>query len=156
MVQMDTLAAGLSSGHIGVYDLRRQKPLHVLNHRNKLGIKDIASHQQSSKIISCDAKTIRYWEQATGELYTVITPAERINNLAIVENSGVIFVAQEQHRIGSYYIPSVGIAPRWCPFLDNMTEELESKYKSTYVDYKFVSRDELEALGLEHLLGRIY
>ena len=85
-----TLAAGLSSGHIGVYDLRRQKPLHVLNHRNKLSIKDIAFHQQSSKIISCDAKTIRYWDQPTGELYTVITPAEPINNFCVVENSGYI------------------------------------------------------------------
>eukprot|EP01083_Nonionella_stella_P185836 678775_1 len=149
-----SLAVGLSSGHLGVYDLRRQKPLHVLNHRNKISIRDIAFHQQSSKIISCDAKTIRYWEQASGELYTVITPAEPINNLAVVDNSGVIFVAQEQHRIGAYYVPSVGIAPKWCPFLDNMTEELEeSKYKSIYVDYKFVSRDELEALGLEHLMG---
>eukprot|EP01084_Bolivina_argentea_P298779 514925_1 len=149
-----TLGVGLSSGHLGIYDLRRQTPLHILNHRNKLSIKDIAFHQQSSKIISCDSKTIRYWNQASGELYTVITPAERINNICVVQNSGVIFVAQEQHRIGAYYIPSVGIAPKWCPFLDSMTEELEeSKYKSIYIDYKFVSRDELEALGLEHLIG---
>eukprot|EP00485_Elphidium_margaritaceum_P003170 CAMPEP_0202687712 /NCGR_PEP_ID=MMETSP1385-20130828/3360_1 /ASSEMBLY_ACC=CAM_ASM_000861 /TAXON_ID=933848 /ORGANISM="Elphidium margaritaceum" /LENGTH=655 /DNA_ID=CAMNT_0049342551 /DNA_START=26 /DNA_END=1993 /DNA_ORIENTATION=+ len=149
-----SLAVGLGSGHVGVYDLRRSKPLHVLNHRNKIGIRDIHFHQQSSKIISSDAKTIRYWDQSSGQLYTVITPAEPINNLAVVENSGVIFVAQEQHRIGAYYVPSVGIAPKWCPFLDSMTEELEeSKYKSIYVDYKFVSRDELEALGLEHLIG---
>lgn len=149
-----TLCAGLSSGHVAVYDLRRMKPLHILNHRNKISIKDIAIHQQSSKIISCDSKTIRYWEQSTGELYTVITPSESINGLCIVPNSGVIFVAQEQHRMGSYYLPSVGIAPKWCPFLDNMTDELEeNKYRSIFIDYKFITRVELEALGLEHLIG---
>jgi len=48
----------------------------------------------------------------------------------------------------------VGIAPKWCPFLDNMTEELEeNKYRTVYSDYRFVPRDELEALGLEHLIG---
>ena len=108
-----------------LYDLRRLKPLHILNQRNKIEIKDIHFHDYSSKLITADSKTIRLWDTANGELYTSIQPAEQINNLAMVKNSGIIFAAQEQHRIGAYYIPSIGPAPKWCPFLDNMTEELE-------------------------------
>lgn len=47
-----------------------------------------------------------------------------------------------------------GPAPRWCAFLDNLTEEMESSASQTvYDDYKFVTKQELESLGLDHLLG---
>jgi len=47
-----------------------------------------------------------------------------------------------------------GPAPRWCAFLDSLTEELEeNKGETVYDDYKFVTRPELEDLGLGHLLG---
>ena len=63
-------------------------------------------------------------------------------------------VANEGVKIQSYYIPSLGPAPRWCPFLDNLTEELEeSKSQNLYDDYKFVTRKELESLELAHLIG---
>ena len=43
---------------------------------------------------------------------------------------------------------------RWCSFLDNITDEMEeSEVTSVYDDYKFVTKDELEDLGLEHLIG---
>lgn len=48
----------------------------------------------------------------------------------------------------------LGPAPRWCAFLDNVTEELESSSaQDIYDDYKFVTRPELDNLGLSHLLG---
>lgn len=54
----------------------------------------------------------------------------------------------------SYYIPSLGPAPKWCSFLDNLTEELEElDYETIYDDYKFVTEKELEELGLSHLRG---
>jgi hypothetical protein len=46
----------------------------------------------------------------------------------------------------TYYIPQLGPAPRWCSFLENITEELEdtaSGGQTVYEDYKFVSRAEL-------------
>lgn len=48
---------------------------------------------------------------------------------------------------------ALGPAPRWCSFLDNLTEELEENPESTiYDDYKFVTRQDLENLGkLENL-----
>lgn len=56
--------------------------------------------------------------------------------------------------MGAYYIPQLGPAPKWASFLDNLTEEMEENPSSNvYDDYKFVSRKELEALGLDHLIG---
>ena len=53
-----------------------------------------------------------------------------------------------------FYIPSLGPAPRWASFLDSLTEELEESSTATvYDDYKFVTTEELNELGLEHLIG---
>ncbi|KAJ7342224.1 hypothetical protein JRQ81_009686, partial [Phrynocephalus forsythii] len=42
----------------------------------------------------------------------------------------------------------LGPAPKWCSFLDNLTEELEENPETTvYDDYKFVTRKDLENLG---------
>lgn len=49
---------------------------------------------------------------------------------------------------------SLGPAPRWCSFLDNLTEELEeSDILAVYDDYKFVTEKELNEIGLSHLVG---
>lgn len=43
---------------------------------------------------------------------------------------------------------ALGPAPRWCSFLDNLTEELEENPESTvYDDYKFVTKKDLDDLG---------
>ena len=66
----------------------------------------------------------------------------------------MFFAANEDRRILTYYVPSMGPAPRWCSFLDNLTEELEeTEIKSVYDDYKFVTENELAELGLTNLIG---
>ena len=53
-------------------------------------------------------------------------------------------LANEGIQMTSYYVPQLGPAPRWCSFLDNITEELEDQtIRNVYEDYKFVERDEL-------------
>jgi hypothetical protein len=42
---------------------------------------------------------------------------------------------------------AVGHAPRWCSFLDSLTEELEEAEPVVYDDYKFVTSSDLDALG---------
>lgn len=47
----------------------------------------------------------------------------------------------------------LGPAPKWCSFLDNLTEELEENPESTvYDDYKFVTKKDLENLGKEIMI----
>lgn len=66
----------------------------------------------------------------------------------------MLFITNESPKIQTYYIPSLGPAPRWASFLDSLTEELEeTSSEIVYDDYKFVTRQELEGLGLDHLVG---
>lgn len=66
----------------------------------------------------------------------------------------MFFFAQEDVKMLTYYIPSMGPAPKWCSFLDNLTEEIESEHvHNIYDDYKFVTKQELAELGLDHLEG---
>lgn len=63
-------------------------------------------------------------------------------------------LANEGIQMNTYYIPQLGPAPRWCSFLENLTEELEDQTTRTaYEDYKFVDRNELATLGLDNLVG---
>jgi ribosome biogenesis protein ENP2 len=72
----------------------------------------------------------------------------------MTKGSGLIMTANEGRRMNIFYIPSLGPAPKWCTFLDNLTEELEENpTENVYDDYKFVTRDELAALNLDHLIG---
>ncbi len=52
-------------------------------------------------------------------------------------------------------VPALGPAPKWCSFLDNLTEELEESAApaTIYEDYKFVTREELESLNLTDLIA---
>lgn len=62
-------------------------------------------------------------------------------------------IANEGIQMTTYYIPQLGPAPRWCSFLENITEELEdsaSGARTIYEDYKFVSRAELATYVCTH------
>ncbi|KAL7567787.1 hypothetical protein ACA910_000539 [Epithemia clementina (nom. ined.)] len=84
------------------------------------------------------------------------------------EKSGVLLMATDQPKMESYYVPAVGVAPKWCSFLESITEELAERdlsragesgdplqagEEAVYENYKFVSRDELNQLGIAHLIG---
>lgn len=56
--------------------------------------------------------------------------------------------------MGAFFIPTIGQAPKWIPFLDNITEELELKNSTQESeDYKFVTKNDLEQLNATHLIG---
>ncbi len=70
-----------------------------------------------------------------------------------MKGSGLFLVAQEQPRIGLYFVPQLDPAPKWCPFLDNLTEELEEEDNQiVYDDFKFLTQNDLEDLEAVHLL----
>ncbi|KAG0009965.1 hypothetical protein BGZ80_001894, partial [Entomortierella chlamydospora] len=155
-----TMAVGTSTGHVLMYDLRSSVPLFVKDHQYGFPIKSLTFHEGSqgedgrSKVVSADCKIIKIWDRENGNNFTSIEPTNDINDVCVVDDSGLIFVANEGIQMQSYYIPSLGPAPKWCSFLDNLTEELEENpVQNIYDDYKFVSRKELASLGLDHLVG---
>ncbi|KAF9433307.1 hypothetical protein BGZ76_009626 [Entomortierella beljakovae] len=155
-----SMAVGTSTGHVLMYDLRSSVPLFVKDHQYGFPIKSLSFHEGTqgedgrTKVVSADCKIIKIWDRENGNNFTSIEPANDINDVCVVDNSGLMFVANEGIQMQSYYIPSLGPAPKWCSFLDNLTEELEENpVQNIYDDYKFVSRKELSSLGLDHLIG---
>eukprot|EP00842_Homolaphlyctis_polyrhiza_P000304 jgi/Hompol1/1274/HPOL_001151-RA len=148
-----TLAVGSSTGQVVLYDLRRPTPLIVKDHQYGFAIKNIAFHQ-SGNILSADSKVVRIWNRDDGANFASIEAPYDINDMCCGDSTGLVMLANEGVQMQSYYIPALGPAPRWCPFLDNLTEELEENPVQTiYDDYKFVTRKELTNLGLDHLIG---
>ena len=41
--------------------------------------------------------------------------------------SGVVLCATDQPKLECFYVPKAGLAPKWCSFLENITEELEER-----------------------------
>lgn len=52
---------------------------------------------------------------------TSIEPEQDINDVCILQETGFIMTANESNEMQSYYVPSLGPAPSWCRFLDNLT-----------------------------------
>ena len=56
--------------------------------------------------------------------------------------SGLIMFATEQPRMHVYFVPALGPAPKWCSFLDSLTEELEetkrSEVSTNILVYKYI------------------
>ncbi|KAL7431425.1 hypothetical protein ACHAXH_004403 [Discostella pseudostelligera] len=88
------------------------------------------------------------------------------------QNNGLLLCTGEQSKVQSFYCPVLGPAPQWCSFLDNITEELEERdgrldkssatagvesnivqTETVYEDYKFLTRTEIDTLGIQNLVG---
>ena len=149
-----TLGVGTSAGFVSLFDLRSTAPLITKDHRYGLPIKRIRFHDGLAKVLSMDPKGIKIWDSASGESFTSIESKTDLNDFDVFPRSGLILSANEQPRLQVHYLPALGPAPRWCSFLDTITEELEETASvDVYDNYKFLTREQLEALGLDHLIG---
>ncbi|XP_011860145.1 PREDICTED: nucleolar protein 10 [Vollenhovia emeryi] len=148
------LGVGTSTGHVLLYDIRSNKPFLTKDHMYGLPIKCIDFHQKMDLVYSMDSAIVKIWERDSGKVYTSIEAQHNFSDLSVIPNSGMLLMANETQKMQIYYVPSLGPAPSWCSFLDNLTEELEElNYDIVYDDYKFVTDKELDELGLSHLKG---
>lgn len=164
-LQFDTdgmsLAVGTSNGQCLLYDIRSSKPLYIKDHQYGLPVINVKFHNTSHHVISTDKKIVKIWERHGGNMGKILTNIETpadINDLHVVGDnrgaSGLIFVAGEQSRVMTYFVPELGPAPRWCSFLEGITEELEeSATTSVYEDFKFLTSAEVADLGATSLIG---
>ncbi|KAH7641874.1 nucleolar protein 10-like protein [Dermatophagoides farinae] len=150
-----TMGVGTSNGQILLYDIRANKPFLNKDHMYGLPIKTIEFLDGPLNLVATlDSKIIKLWNRNDGTPFTAIQADNDLNMLAAYPDSGMMFVANESPKILTYYIPAVGPAPKWCSFLDRITEELEESTENViYDDYKFVTENELEELGLSDLIG---
>ncbi|XP_067213552.1 nucleolar protein 10 [Linepithema humile] len=148
------LGVGTSTGQVLLYDIRSNKPFMVKDHMYGLPITCIDFHQKMDLVYSMDNLIVKIWEKDSGKIYTSIEAQHNFNDLCVIPNTGMLLLANETQKMQTYYIPSLGPAPYWCNFLDNITEELEElNYDIIYHDYKFITEKELDELDLAHLKG---
>lgn len=152
-----SLVTGTSQGICSVFDLRRPVPLLRKEQGFGFGIKNILhlkTASQERKILSADKKIIKIWDEKTGDAWTSIEPITDLNFVQWVKDTGTLVTANEGKQQHVFHIPSLGSAPKWCGFLDNMVEEMTEEVRTdTYDNYKFLTKPELKSLSLDHLVG---
>lgn len=161
------LAVGTSGARVKVYDIRMRAPLVVKEHQYELPIVDChfyrPSHAASANkqvILSADERLVKAWNVGDGStVLNVETPA-RLSQLEVSPtdtkasgDSGLIVCPGEQPRIMTYFMPTLGPAPKWCAYLENITEELEESKSSAFEDFRFVTAKDVEELGASNLIG---
>lgn len=158
-------AAGTNDGRVLLFDLRMQnRSLDVHDHCNGYAIKKLAYHQATGCLVSADQRSIKFWSMPgptaspPQRLFTAIESDVSVNDFCLQADTGLVLVANEGSPISAFFIPQLGPAPRWCAFLENLTEELEEgaaagAQAAVYDNFKFVARAELTQLGLDHLVG---
>ena len=158
-----SLAVGTQNGFALVYDLRSTRPLARKDQGYGLPVHRISWLERApgagsgALVASADKKVLKIWDRdAPATNFAAVTPETDINDVHHLPGTGMMLTANEGMPMHAYYVPSLGPAPRWCSFLDSLTEELEEGAQATrgqYEDFKFLDRAELERLGLDTLIG---
>eukprot|EP00796_Vickermania_ingenoplastis_P010506 gene10506-7295_t len=161
-------ACGTSAGEVLLFDIRLSKPLLVKNHMNGLPIVKSYFFQgrststgAASFVLSADTRAVKVWNKTDGANFTSVEAPATITDFCVLrgqhnmvepfrcDDSGVLAICCDTPRVQVHFIPQLGAAPRWATFLENLTEELEEKDLTTvYDDYTFISKEELDRLGL--------
>ncbi|XRB04452.1 nucleolar protein 10 [Pycnococcus provasolii] len=142
-------------------------------HEPHLGAAAASDGSFGKLVVSSDTRAVRLWSAVDGRNYTTIeagrgvgsgasaasgsstasAPAH-INTTCVWPGSGLIFAALDASTTGTFFVPSLGPAPRWCRFLEGLTEELEETDAPVlYDDFRFVTSSDVTMLGLNHLVG---
>ena len=169
-----SLTTGSSTGLIHLYDLRNPRPLLKKDQGYGYPIQNLMflhsayskrADTSDPKVLSADKRIIKIWDQHDGTPWTAVEPDVDLNDVAWYPDSGMLLTANEGRQQHAFFIPQLGPAPRWCAFLDNIVEEMAEdpddphafgaqKAGQVYDNYKFLTTDQLQALNLDHLVGR--
>uniref|UniRef100_A0A915DZY0 Nucleolar protein 10 n=1 Tax=Ditylenchus dipsaci TaxID=166011 RepID=A0A915DZY0_9BILA len=148
------LGVGLSTGQVLLYDIRSSKPYMMKDHQMGLPIKKLEFVPENELVLSMDSRVLKMWHEENGKPFAAIEPGHDMNDFARFPNSGLLFFANDTTKLFQYFVPSLGAAPKWCSYLESITEELEEvEQPAVYDDYKFVTKTQLEEIGLKHLVG---
>lgn len=144
-------SVGTAEGVVLSYDLRSHTPLLRKDHQYEFPIKEI--QYQKKSVLSMDRKGVKVWDKHTGRTHAAVEPGFDTNAFCV--SDGLLFVGGDDPRVRSFYVPKLGMIPRWCASLENATEEMaEKSSEAFFTDYRFVSQEGLAALGLEGEVGR--
>jgi ribosome biogenesis protein ENP2 len=156
------IACGLDSGIVRGYDVRSSRVLFEKDHMNDFAVVGL-EFVSKSVLASADHKSVKIWDVEADKLVGFTESGDKINGLKFWPDSGLFFCPSDAPRVGTYFAPGVGPAPKWCSFLDTVADELNERLlgtgssstqaKQVHEDYMFVTREQLQALGAEKLIG---
>ena len=90
----------------------------------------------------------------TNKLFTVLEPKYKINSAVPYPDSGLLLLACKAPQMGAYFIPALGKAPKWCSFIENLTEEMEEQTRTNiYNEFRFLTTEDLEKINAKHMIG---
>ena len=162
-------AVGTSLGEVYLYDIRSARPMEKKNHFNALPIVDVqyfggeaSNSPHHAFIVSADRNSVRIWNKQDGANYTSFECPHAISDVLLVragynmtppmssQRSGVILLACDESHGGVRFVPSLGVAPKWCSYLETLSNELDhNETTKIYDDYTFVGRSDLHKMGLD-------
>jgi ribosome biogenesis protein ENP2 len=145
------MGVGHSCGAVNVFDIRFPKPMYTITHKNRMPVKAVAFHEQY--VLSTDFKALKISDQTSGAIVTTIESEHPINDFEVVKDTGMVFVANETERVGIFYIPTLGNAPKWCSFVEGLNDEVQELKPSLVQNKQFVTIEELEKLNGSDLIG---
>ncbi|KAJ2905631.1 Ribosome biogenesis protein ENP2 [Zalerion maritima] len=153
-----SIVAGMSTGMMQLFDLRRPAPILTRNQGIGEPVQKMIHMTTASgekKILSTDARFIKIWDELTGDPWASIESIVDLHDVVWCKQTGMLLTANEGQQQHSFFIPQLGPAPKWCSFLDNMVEEMAEEHNAeSYDNYKFLTVRELKDLSLDHLIGK--
>jgi len=116
------MGVGSDKGLVRLYDVRYDTPCNTIlsedvlidfvlfevieiKHHYKLPINTIKFHEKTRNILSSSERIIKINNKDSGKVFTSVEPSSGINRFTIVPETGLILVAAEEPRIGTYFIP---------------------------------------------------
>ena len=120
-----TFAAGTSTGHVLLYDLRSSKPILIKDHNMGLPILKVDFVRDQDIVLSMDSRMMKFWEEDSGKPLGAIESNDPLVDFVRYPDSGLLFFAAEAPQMQQYFIPMFGPAPKWCYHLDAIIEELD-------------------------------
>ncbi|KAL8433035.1 hypothetical protein ACSSS7_004146 [Eimeria intestinalis] len=87
----------------------------------------------------------------------------RFSSFSFYGDSGLVVASTDHKQMAAYFLPSIGLAPKWCPMLDGLTEELEEQQQkgdgsaavsaSSYATLQFLTEQQMQQLNAHQLIG---
>ncbi|KAL8274529.1 hypothetical protein Esti_001550 [Eimeria stiedai] len=87
----------------------------------------------------------------------------RFSSFAFYGDSGLVVASTDHKQMAAYFLPSIGLAPKWCPMLDGLTEELEEQQQrgdgsaavaaASFASLQFLTEQQMQQLNAQQLIG---
>lgn len=165
-----------SNRHVNMYNTNQQMD-------NKIDIEN-NTYRYHECIASCDGRGIEIYSENKNIVSLQLINYENdnknnrkrnrllnndsinVNSFTFYPNSGLCLIPCDSTKVFIYFIPFIGVAPKWCSFLENITEELEDQetrgpttsenYTNDSLlnnEYVFITNDQVDQLNINHLKG---